>query len=64
MSLGEKWCKIVNGNKILCTRGGSKKNVKLFISPFSASFRSHFTAKYESAYINMAAEEEEKTVTA
>lgn len=25
MSLGEKWCKIVNGNKILCTRGGSEK---------------------------------------
>lgn len=37
-----------------------QKNVKLFIFPFSASFRSRFTAKYESAYINMETEEEKK----
>lgn len=56
MSLGEKRCKIVNGNKVSCTRRKRKKLLNFFAFPGIAS-KSFSRAKYESAYINMAVEE-------
>lgn len=64
MSLGEKRCKIANGNKVSCTRRKREKLLNFFCLSRHRVEVIFSRAKYESAYINMAVEERRKIVTA